>query len=59
MKININNWTLTCKKDHLICDGCYFDGKFICVRKYPILSKLCAKFDIIFVKHSSPSLFNL
>lgn len=59
MKININNWTLMCKKQHLICDNCVFDGQITCLREYPILSKLCTTLDSIFIKHSSSDLFNL
>lgn len=59
MKININNWTLTCKKQYLICDNCIFDGQITCFREYPVLSTLCTTLGSIFIKHSSPDLFNL
>lgn len=59
MKINVNNWTLTCKEQSSICDNCLFRGKSTCTIRYPILNKLCIELDIIFVKETSPDLFNL
>ena len=60
MKINIRNLTLTCKKQHLICDNCLFGGKIIsCVRELSVLNKLCTTLDSVFVQHSSSDLFDL
>lgn len=59
MKLNVNNWTLTCKEQAFVCDNCLFRRKGICNIRYPILNKLCIELDIIFVKETSPDLFDL
>ena len=59
MKININNLTLVCKEQRLICDNCLFKGTVKCAYGWSMLNKLCREFDIIFVKYSSSDLFNL
>lgn len=59
MKININNLTLACKEQRLICENCLFKRKGTCIYGCSMLNKLCREFDIIFVKYSSSDLFNL
>lgn len=56
MKININNWILTCKKQHLVCDGCCFGNSYTCARQ---LNDLCLKYNCIFLKTDSSDLFKL
>lgn len=59
MKLNINNWTLTCEEQPFTCDNCLFRGKSACTSRYPMLNTICIELDIIFVKETSSNLFNL
>lgn len=59
MKCNINNLTLTCKKQPRHCTGCHFKGEYACLCPCPIIDQVCFRYNVIFLRTNISNIFDL
>lgn len=60
MKLNINNVTLTCKKQPRYCTGCHFKmSRDVCLCNCHLLNILCFRHSLIFLRTNASDIFNL
>ena len=59
MKLNINNLTLTCKKQPRYCTGCHFNGRHVCLCPCYIINQVCFRYNVIFLRTNISNIFDL